>query len=303
MRREDYLSAEYEPSEWRHALGIYTSSKITVLGLALENSGGDGIFVGPVDEEATTSSQDVLVRDCVCRNNHRQGMSMVSGRRVRIENCEFRNTRGTAPQAGLDLEPWGPKQSLTDIDVINCRSEGNEGSPYVVNVMRLDAESEPVSVRFWNCLGGGGKHPGIRVMVHEAQVPRGQIEFVSCTIERTEYSGLYCAWNPGGDLRVRFDGCRWERVATLRSEPPVEINIVGGLLQTGSGAIEFTNSLVFDDYEREGVEFLGLLDASDRYGVTGELGIVNEKWVHEPLDTVLDKTQLRLRYYLNDPTQ
>lgn len=301
MRREDYLSAGYSVSEFRHALAFYTSKNVTVLGVTMENSGGDGIHIGPADGEFSTACEDVLLRDCVSSFNHRQGMSLISGRRVQIINCEFRNTKGTAPQAGLDLEPGGPKQSLVDIDIVNCRSEDNEGSAYVVNVMRLDEESEPVSVRFRNCAGGGGKHPGIRVMVHESRVPRGQIEFVSCTIGRTEYSGLYCAWNPSGDLRVRFDGCRWERVATLRHQPPMGINLVGILPEAGLGAIEFTNSVVFDDYEREALMLYGIGTTVDSYGVIGELDVVNDKWVHEPLDSVLDKTELRLRYFSSDP--
>lgn len=294
MRREEYLSSEYQVSEFRHALGIYTSRNVTVLGLTMENSGGDGIYIGPADDEVATASEDIVIRDCVSRFNHRQGMSLVSGKRVRIENCQFRNTKGTSPQAGLDLEPGGPRQSLMDIDIINCQSIDNEGSAYVVNVMRLDERSEPVKVRFWNCLGQGSKHPGIRVMVHENRVPRGKIEFISCIIERTEYSGLYCAWNPGGDLQVRFDGCRWGGVATKRTEPPVGVNLVGA--KAGLGSIVFEDCFIFDDRNREGLLIYGLTSELANYGLRGELVVVNNSFTKGTVNSIREKTELRLRY-------
>jgi hypothetical protein len=134
-------------------------------------------------------------------------------------------------------------------------------------------------------------------MVGERTVPRGTIEIVSCTVERTEYSGLYCAWNPGGDLQVRFSDCKWSAVARKRTEPPVEINLVGGADRRGLGFIEFVNSYLFDDREREALRFHGLVGDLLNYGVSGELDIVNQQFVGEPSDSILAKTQLRLRYH------
>ena len=131
-------------------------------------------------------------------------------------------------------------------------------------------------------------------MVHESRVPRGKIEFISCTIERTEYSGLYCAWNPGGDLKVRFDGCRWNGVARKRTEPPMEINLVGA--KSGPGLIVFDDCLVFDDRDREGIKIYGLTSELPSYGISGELVVVNKSSTKRKTDSTPEKTQLRLRY-------
>ena len=73
MWQEDYVSGAYEQSEFRHTLAFRGSGKIAVLGLTLEHSGGDGIYLGPIEDERRLGCRDVLIRDCVCRNNYRQG--------------------------------------------------------------------------------------------------------------------------------------------------------------------------------------------------------------------------------------
>lgn len=297
MWQEDYVSGAYEQSEFRHTLAFRGSGKIAVLGLTLEHSGGDGIYLGPIEDERRLGCRDVLIRDCVCRNNYRQGMSLLSGEQVRIEHCVFRNTRGTAPQAGLDLEPGSARDALIDIAVLNCISEDNEGSAFVVNVMRLTPDSQPVDVRFWNCLGRNTRHPGLRVMVGEERVPRGRIEFVACTIERTEYSGLYCAWNPSGDLQLRFSDCKWNMVARKRTEFPLQVKFVAREDRSGLGRIEFVRSYLYDDRERSALQFSGRMEHSFAEGISGELYVVNPRSSITTQDPFLQKTHLQVHVH------
>ncbi len=46
MWKKDYQSAPYEKSQWRHALELRNFTGVRVLGLRIESSGGDGIYVG-----------------------------------------------------------------------------------------------------------------------------------------------------------------------------------------------------------------------------------------------------------------
>ena len=45
MRKEDYISSDYNHSEHRHALHIIGAKGLTVVGLQANNSGGDGVYV------------------------------------------------------------------------------------------------------------------------------------------------------------------------------------------------------------------------------------------------------------------
>ncbi|MFP4249646.1 MAG: hypothetical protein ACLFU7_08290, partial [Armatimonadota bacterium] len=81
MWQEDYANPDlYERSEWRHALSLRGAKDITILGLTLRDSGGDGIYFGRGPGDAT--NLNVTVRDVVCDNNYRQGISVITAENV-----------------------------------------------------------------------------------------------------------------------------------------------------------------------------------------------------------------------------
>jgi hypothetical protein len=60
MRKVDYRQQPYKKSEWRHAIEMYGCSRISVLGLSAESSGGDGVYLGRGERQSFNS--DVLLR-------------------------------------------------------------------------------------------------------------------------------------------------------------------------------------------------------------------------------------------------
>ncbi|MBQ6914099.1 MAG: right-handed parallel beta-helix repeat-containing protein, partial [Kiritimatiellae bacterium] len=76
MRIKDYQSAAYVHGEWRHAVNLLSAGNVTVQNLTLADSGGDGIYVGA--KPNVTPCRDITIRDCVCDNNNRQGISVIS---------------------------------------------------------------------------------------------------------------------------------------------------------------------------------------------------------------------------------
>ena len=131
MRKEDYQGAAYEEAEWRMVFDFMSCRRVTVLGLRLENSGGDGIYLG-VSGDGPPYCEDVVVRDVVCDGHHRQGISVVSAVNLLIENCVLSNTAGTEPEAGIDFEPNQPNERLENCVVRNCRMENNSGAGILV---------------------------------------------------------------------------------------------------------------------------------------------------------------------------
>ena len=67
-------------------------------------------------------SQDVVIRNCISHDNDRQGISVISAVNLLVDNCVFSSTRGTAPEAGIDLEPDTPDQRLVNCVIRNCPS-------------------------------------------------------------------------------------------------------------------------------------------------------------------------------------
>jgi parallel beta-helix repeat protein len=71
-------------------------------------------------------SRRVTISRCIVRNNRRQGLSVTGCIGGLVENSEFTDTRGTAPQSGIDLEPNSTLR-VTDVTIRNCIADRNAG--------------------------------------------------------------------------------------------------------------------------------------------------------------------------------
>ncbi len=138
MRKAEYTSGEY-----RHCLDIEGANSVTVTGIACNNSGGDGLYIG---EGRQGFSSNITVSQSTFDNNRRQGFSLISGKNILIDGCTFSNTNGTAPEAGIDLEPNTTSDMLQNITIQNSKSTGNHGSGVLVSIGNLNRSSAPISV-------------------------------------------------------------------------------------------------------------------------------------------------------------
>lgn len=187
MRKDDYRNpALYKSSEWRHAVTIRGSRKITLRGGRYESSGGDGIYIGPlVSSAGRKPCEEVRILDVTCHNNLRQGISVLAARDLFIANSLFSGTNGTSPQAGIDIEPeYGDS---VDVVVDNCNSKGNRGPAYMVNLAKVTPERS-IQIIFQDCI--------------YSAVPADQLNFrpVSVFNERGRLddhlpSGAHLEWN------------------------------------------------------------------------------------------------------------
>lgn len=135
--------AHYTTGEQRHGVYIYGAHNVVINGLESSGQGGDGFYIGgPRDDPAT----DIVLRGCYAENNRRQGLSVTSARRVRVADCEFVATRGTAPEFGVDLEPNDPQDFLDDIVLLRPHTRSNRGGGIMIYLTGLDASSHPVDV-------------------------------------------------------------------------------------------------------------------------------------------------------------
>jgi parallel beta-helix repeat protein len=284
MRKADYMSSAYSVSEFRHVLFLQKVRNIQVLGLSFQSSGGDGIYIGPVDDFARTPPRDILIKDCDCFDNYRQGISVLSAENLTIENCTFRNTSGTAPQAGIDLEPDYPKDVLINVRLINCAALGNSGSGFLANLSYMDATSRPISVTVQNMLIQGSHQPGLRAVIAENGPPGGFIEFRDSLIEVTEYSGLGIKWNLTTAIELRFLNCEWRRVARLSPQFPFLLKFTGSRSLGAPGGIRFDNCYIDDQQVRHTIKIDNTEVVSGAADMTGTIFVTNPS-IDEPIPT------------------
>ena len=146
MWKEDYLGRDYERGEWRHTIYIRDAQNISIRGLQVSSSGGDGLYVGR--GRRVISSRDILIQDVLFDDHLRQGISVVSAVNMRVENCVAVNTAGVfpLPQAGIDLEPNRADEELVNITIDNCLLGNNVGDGVLLGLQNLTAESTPIQV-------------------------------------------------------------------------------------------------------------------------------------------------------------
>ena len=201
MRREDYVKAPYAASEHRHAIGVYDSTNVVVEGLALVDSGGDGLC-------ASGRTKGLTVRDCDSNRNHRQGISICTAEDVLIERCRLRNTRGTAPQAGIDFEPNDVVDCIANCVMRDCDIENNYGQAIEVNLTRLRGRSRPVSLTIENCRTvGGATSFRVRCGARASDFVKGFVRFRNCSFKAPRDRVFWLGDCPGADFTVSFDAC------------------------------------------------------------------------------------------------
>lgn len=249
MRKADYQSDAYEKAEWRMTLDFGGCTNIRIEGLTLESSGGDGIYIGATDKQPFC--KDVLIRDVTCRSHHRQGISVISAVNLLIENCVLAGTRGTAPQAGIDLEPNRENEKLVNVIVRNCTLFGNGGAGILVYLKPMRATTEPVSILFENCHVRSGQDQGIAIGAIGDDGPAGLIEFRNCTVENTRKGGAFIYDKSASAAEVRFVNCKWRHVATTHKKAaPLLVTLMRDSITKKHGGIFFKNCVVHDTLDR-----------------------------------------------------
>ncbi len=110
--------------EWGMGITMRTSSRISISNVRVRNMWGDGFYVVDVEDLALCSVR--------AENNRRQGLSIVHGNRILVTRSVFRDTRGTRPAAGIDLEPDKPHQRITNVRIERSKFINNEGGGIMI---------------------------------------------------------------------------------------------------------------------------------------------------------------------------
>ena len=291
MRKADYQSEAYDKAEWRMTLDFTGCTNIKVEGVRLESSGGDGIYIGCTDKQPYC--KDVVIRDVVCHDHHRQGISVIGAVNLLIENCVMSGTSGTAPEAGIDLEPNGPEERLENCVIRNCIFEDNAGAGMLVYVRPLSRESAPLSILFENCYVRGGKDAGIAVGAVKDDGPKGTIEFRNCTVENTQGSGAYVYDKVAENARVRFVDCKWSNVAIKGDRPPILFHARRDGLATTIGGIDLIDCRLYDNADRPAVVIEGEEGTTAR-DIQGRIQVVSPAAVRMKSEIDAENVNLEL---------
>lgn len=99
--------------------------RVTIAGVTAAEMWGDGFYL--------RESDDVAFCGVKALRNRRQGLSIISGSRILVTRSEFRDTRGTAPSAGIDIEPNKDHEAVRDVEIERSKFVDNVGGGISIN--------------------------------------------------------------------------------------------------------------------------------------------------------------------------
>lgn len=142
--RKEHLGRD---GEWGMGIRITGSQNIIVEKTIVNDCWGDGFYLGAGAKGNPV--ENIRLVDVQADNNRRQGISLISGRDVKIIRPRLTNTNGTPPAAGLDIEPNRASDAVENIEIIDAVTAGNaEG--IVVSLQKMNADSRPISIHIRN---------------------------------------------------------------------------------------------------------------------------------------------------------
>lgn len=135
----DRLTHTGETGEWGMCISITNgSSNINIHDIKLVNAWGDGLYLN--------GGNNVRTQNVTVDSARRNGYSIVSAVNFRSLNDIIKNTNGTAPQAGVDIEPNYDTDKLQNIKFINMITENNLSS----GIMMMIGHDNDCSIEITN---------------------------------------------------------------------------------------------------------------------------------------------------------
>lgn len=260
--------------EWGFGVLISSNTRnIVVRDMVARDFWGDGYYIGGNTSSLPT---DILLENVTSDNNRRQGLSITQARNVIVRDSVFKNTNGTAPEAGIDIEP-NENDLVENITIINTALTGNRGGG-------IDIFGELGTVRTVTITGSRmeGNHTGLYL----SQVSGLQVE--NSVISRNTYVGI--------DLVRDVQDASFASV-TIEENALHGVSLITSGQDTGTRNVEFIGSrfinngqndpqgkdgIRIDNYDGssiiENIRFTGCIfednqnTSTQRYGITVSFG-------------------------------
>nr|WP_251138130.1 glycosyl hydrolase family 28-related protein [Exiguobacterium sp. s191] len=133
--------------EWGMGVSILGSSKILIENIVVTKCWGDGIYISSSIKDY---SENIILKNLKLINNRRQGISIISGKDIKIINPLIFNTEGTPPAFGIDIEPNSNKDRIEKITIENPYIMNNEGGGILVYGGNYSKKNKKMSIKIKN---------------------------------------------------------------------------------------------------------------------------------------------------------
>lgn len=148
-----------EDGEIGDGISIQGADNIVIEDVTIKNCWGDGIYIDrEFGSSNSTPSTNINILNVDCNGNRRQGLSVVSGEYINVDNSWFRNTGidGVGPGAGIDLEPDANNRGVARyINISNSFMIDNNGPGFTCTRLFADTSGTPLVLESADNYGTG----------------------------------------------------------------------------------------------------------------------------------------------------
>lgn len=159
--------------EYGMGISIRGSTNVIINNAAANNCWGDSYYIGQSTTGGLTYCKDLTLTNINADSSRRQGISLISGKNITINDTYLKNIGYRLPSAGLDIEPNNNTCFFENVRINNITTENCFGFGIQVDIALLS--------------GATAKHVDIKVTNHKDY---GSNTAVTCSNANTS-SGAY----------------------------------------------------------------------------------------------------------------
>lgn len=181
----------------RQLIDTKGNSNLTFKGLVLKNSASDGMYI-------PSGGKNITIQDIVVDGATRNGISIVGGDVIDIQNSKFLNTTGSqvgGPFAGIDIEPNVPTDTIGKITINKCTFSGNKGAQLVIGLGKYYGTTPltyPIDIKVLYSTVTSGLDNGVTIAGMNKNGPPGNVYFQQVVVKNTPNEGIQMSsWAPG----------------------------------------------------------------------------------------------------------
>jgi hypothetical protein len=117
-------------TEYKHGVGMNAATDVILRNVTSNTNKGDGVYLAGA--AAGSYCERITLDNVTCEHNHRNGLSVISARTVRVLGGSYSYTSGTFPKCGIDIEPNYANDVIQDITFDRVVATGNDESGLLI---------------------------------------------------------------------------------------------------------------------------------------------------------------------------
>jgi parallel beta-helix repeat protein len=213
--------------EWGMGLSILSSTNVYVDYTIAKDCWGDGFYLG---RQGASGNFNLILDRVIADNNRRSGVGFIDGDGVIIKNSIFKDSIGTAPQVGIDIEP-DIDTTVHNVQIFNNVFSGSGVVQFEIYGNTVPKENLTNVLFDHNEIYGGPGGYGIILSGTDGHT-------ISNNIVNTNYVGVYLSGATGNNI-INNDIC-----APTSFEGSTAGNIISPNTLTNSGCTLTSNAVI-----------------------------------------------------------